>query len=103
MIGRGIQYDLSISLKNDFYTLQLYYPKDIGPGVVNPERMYTVLNILPGGVFAIEKYYDDNYVFVPVEFARELLNYENKLTSYDVYLDTNANSENVKEELQDVD
>lgn len=100
VIGRGIQYDLSISLKNDFYTLQLYYPKDIGPGVVNPERMYTVLNILPGGVFAIEKYYDDNYVFVPVEFARELLNYKNKLTAYDVYLDSNTNSENVKEKLQ---
>ncbi len=100
VIGRGIQYDLSISLRNDFYTLQLYYPKDIGPGVINPERMYTVLNILPGGIFAIEKYYDDNYVFVPVEFARDLLNYKNKLSSFDVYLADDVDSENVKAALQ---
>lgn len=100
VIGRGIQYDLSISLRNDFYTLQLYYPKDIGPGVINPERMYTVLNILPGGIFAIEKYYDDNYVFVPVEFARDLLNYKNKLSSFDVYLANDVDSENVKAALQ---
>ena len=100
LIGRGVQYDLSLSLKNDFYTLQMYYPKDIGPGVVNPSRMYNLLNIIPGGIFAIEKYYDDNYVFVPVEFARELLDYDNKLSSFDIYLEKGANSSQIKEVLQ---
>ncbi len=100
LIGRGVQYDLSLSLKNDFYTLQMYYPKDIGPGVVNPTSMYNLLNIIPGGVFAIEKYYDDNYVFVPVEFARDLLNYDNRLTAYDIYLSADADNKSVKQELQ---
>lgn len=99
LIGRGIQYDLSISLQNDFYALQIYYPRDIGPGVVNPDRMYQVLTIIPGGVFAIEKYYDENFVFVPVEFARQLLNYENKLTAYEIYLDRDATTDQVKEEV----
>jgi len=102
LIGRGVQYDLSVSLLNDFYSLQIYYPRDIGPGVVNPERMYRVLSILPGGVFAIEKYYDENYVFVPVEFARQLLNYENKLTAYEIYLDDNVQVEKVESELEKV-
>ncbi|MEP1033942.1 FtsX-like permease family protein [Ekhidna sp.] len=100
LIGRGVQYDLSMSLKNDFYTLQMYYPKDIAPGVVNPTRMYNLLNIIPGGVFAIEKYYDDNYVFVPVEFAKDLLSYENRLSSFDIYLLDDANRLKVKENLQ---
>lgn len=102
LIGRGVQYDLSLSLQNDFYTLQMYYPKDIGPGVVNPTRMYNLLNIIPGGIFAIEKYYDDNYVFVPVEFAKELLNYGNRLSSFDVYLKENADARSVKKELKSV-
>ncbi|WP_424962509.1 FtsX-like permease family protein [Ekhidna sp.] len=102
LIGRGVQYDLSLSLKNDFYTLQMYYPKDIGPGVVNPTRMYNLLNIIPGGVFAIEKHYDDNYVFVPIEFAKELLNYEDRLSSFDVYLDGDSNASEVKQRLQNV-
>lgn len=100
LIGRGVQYDLSLSLKNDFYTLQMYYPKDIAPGVVNPTRMYNLLNIIPGGIFAIEKYYDDNYVFVPVEFAQELLNYGNRLSGYDIYVDKEVDAVQIKQELQ---
>lgn len=102
LIGRGVQYDLSLSLKNDFYTLQMYYPKDIGPGVVNPTRMYNLLNIIPGGIFAIEKHYDDNYVFIPIEFAKELLNYKNRLSYFDVYLDEDSNASEVKQRLQEL-
>ncbi|MEO9482729.1 MAG: FtsX-like permease family protein [Ekhidna sp.] len=100
LIGRGVQYDLSLSLKNDFYTLQMYYPKDIAPGVVNPTRMYNLLNIIPGGIFAIEKYYDDNYVFVPVEFAKNLLNYGDRLSAFDIYLTEGANAKMVKKAIQ---
>ena len=100
LIGRGVQYDLSISLQSDFYALQVYYPRDIAPGVVNPERMYRILNIMPGGVFAIEKYYDENYVFVPLEFARQLLSYGDKLTAYEIYLNTEASSADMKDEIQ---
>ncbi len=99
LIGRGIQYDLSINLQNDFYTLQIYYPRKIGPSVINPDKMYNVLNIIPGGVFAIEKYYDENYVFVPIEFARQLLGYENRLSSYELYLDPDTDITSVKEVL----
>ncbi len=101
LVGRGVQYDLSLSTKNDFYALQMYYPKDIGPGVVNPSKMYNLLSILPGGIFAIEKYYDDNYIFVPVEFAKELLEYGNRLSGFDIYLTSNADPEQVKANMQE--
>ena len=99
LIGRGVQYDLSINLSSDFYALQLYYPKNIGPGIVNPDRIYNVLRILPGGVFAIEKYYDENYIFVPIEFAEDLFGYDGRLTAYELYLEQNANPEQVKADL----
>lgn len=102
IIGRGVQYDLSINLANDFYALQLYYPRNIGPGVVQPDRMYKVLNILPRGIFAIEKYYDENYVFVPIEFAQDLLDYENRISSYDVYLGSEADPATVKANLEKI-
>ncbi|MEO9871664.1 FtsX-like permease family protein [Ekhidna sp.] len=102
LIGRGVQYDLSLSLRNDFYTLQMYYPKDIGPGVINPSKMYNLLNIIPGGIFAIEKYYDDNYVFVPIEFAKELLEYGNKISSMDVYLAQEKDAKTAKTDIQEI-
>ena len=100
LVGRGVQYDLSLNMRNDFYALQMFYPKDIAPGVVNPTRMYNLLNINPGGIFAIEKYYDDNYVFVPVGFAKDLLDYGNRLTAFDVYLSEEANAPLVKKKIQ---
>ncbi|MEM9895745.1 MAG: FtsX-like permease family protein [Bacteroidota bacterium] len=102
IVGRGIQYDLSLSLQNDFYTLQFYYPKDIGPGVLNPSKMYNRQNILPGGIFAIEKYYDDNFVFVPLHFASRLMDYEDKISGYDIYLDKSASPRLIKMQLQQI-
>ncbi|MBV6645472.1 MAG: ABC transporter permease [Cyclobacteriaceae bacterium] len=99
IVGRGVKYDLSINPANDFYTLQMYYPNEIKPGVVNPERVYNVKHILPGGIFAIEKYYDENYVFVPLEFASSLLNYEQKRTAIEVLLQPETDEEQVKQAL----
>ena len=100
LIGRGIQYDLSINLKNEFYTLQVYYPRNIAPGVVNPERLYTLKNILPGGIFAIEKYYDDNFIFVPIQFAQNLFRYGDKRSSIEVELNPQASVAETQELLQ---
>lgn len=99
LVGRGVQYDLSLNLKNEFSALRLYYPKNIAPGVLNPEKMYQVLNILPGGIFAIERFYDEKYVFVPIEFARRLLSYSNKISAYEVYLEEGSNPKRTKEAL----
>jgi lipoprotein-releasing system permease protein len=99
IIGRGIQYDLSVNLRNVFYSIQVFYPRNIGPGVINPQRMYQIQNIVPGGVFAFEKFYDENYIFVPIAFARNLLNYSNRVTSYEIYVTEPGKIEQVKEKI----
>jgi lipoprotein-releasing system permease protein len=84
LIGYGVRNTLSISLEEDFHLLQLYYPKNVKAGVLDPSKMYSQKGILPGGVFAIIQNFDENYVIVPLDFAKELLNYENKRTSLEV-------------------
>ncbi len=96
LVGRGIQYDLQIKPTNDFFVIQMYYPRDIGPGVVNPERLTTIRYILPGGIFAIEKFYDENYVLVPIDFAVDLFNYGNKRNALEIQIDESADTEEVK-------
>ena len=84
MIGNGIRNDLGIDLYDDFYPLQVYYPNDIKPGQINPEKMFNVRHILAGSAFGIENYIDEHFVFVPIEFSISLLNYGNKRTSLEV-------------------
>jgi lipoprotein-releasing system permease protein len=84
IIGRGVQYSLSIPLNGTIFPLQLWYPKNKTSLGLDPLSVFNRENIMPGAVFAIEKQYDDNYIFVPLSFTQKLLNYGNKRTSLEI-------------------
>lgn len=102
IIGRGVQYTLSIMPGNDIYPLQVHYIKDVKSGSIDVGKLYSRKNILPGSVFAIEKNYDENYIFVPLEFAQDLLDYGNKRTSLEIKVSPNHDPNKVKAGLEDV-
>lgn len=102
LIGYGVRNTLSISLEEDFHLLQLYYPKNVKSGVIDPSKMYSQKGIRPGGVFAIIQNFDENYVIVPLEFAKDLLSYENKRTSLEVKTNTAVSIGEVEEQIQDL-
>ena len=102
IIGRGVQYTLSIMPGSDIYPLQVHYIKDIKPGSIDYSNLYSRKNILPGSVFAIEKNYDENYIFVPLEFARELLDYGDKRTSLEVKVKDDYKIGDIKHALIDI-
>ena len=84
ILGLGVSHKLSISPKNEFSALQVYYPKNVRSSSTNISNLYTQKSILPGGIFAIEKQYDEQYLFVPLEFAAELFDYGQKRTSLEI-------------------
>lgn len=99
VIARGVQTALSINRLSNMYTLQFYYPKR---GRMSGISM-TNLNhkvILPIGVYAIEKQYDMNYVFVPLDFAVELLDYGNRRTSLELKVNSEYSISEVKERVK---
>ncbi|MFT4733213.1 MAG: lipoprotein-releasing system permease protein [Marivirga sp.] len=87
VLGRGIRYNLAINPRNEFLALQFYYPKNIKPGITNPSSMYNSGLLKPAGVFAIEKQYDEKYIFVPLRFASKLIGKQNELTAVEVMLE----------------
>jgi lipoprotein-releasing system permease protein len=100
LIGRGVQYQLSISPGNQFVPLQFLYPRNTKFNPLNPEGAFNNLTIMPGGIFAIERQYDDAYVFVPLNFAEDLLEYGRRRTALEVKIAEGVNIEQVKRELQ---
>ncbi|XOV92649.1 MAG: ABC transporter permease [Bacteroidota bacterium] len=99
IIGYGIKRDLSVDASNDFYPLQLFYPKNITPNMMNPEKMVNTMTILPGGIFAVEKYYDENYIYVPLDFALELFSYQERRTAYEVQIGEEVPVNEMKQKL----
>ncbi|MCI0750600.1 MAG: FtsX-like permease family protein [Flammeovirgaceae bacterium] len=83
LIGQGLKYALSIAVDNPMYTLQVYYIRNVKASL-DPSNLYTRKNIVPAGVFSIVQNLDDNYVIVPLSFAEELTNYQNRRTSLEI-------------------
>ncbi|AKD02768.1 FtsX-like permease family protein [Pontibacter korlensis] len=100
LVGRGVQYQLSIRPSNQFVPMQFLYPRNVKFNPLNPEGSFNSLNILPGGIFAIERQYDDAYVFVPLNFAEELLEYGRRRTALELKIEQGYKIEQVKRELQ---
>ena len=84
VVGQGVQYALGITPENDFFSLQIFYPKNLRNTSLDPTRALNRKNIHVAGVFAIERQFDEKYVLVPIEFAAELLRYKNKVTSLEI-------------------
>ncbi len=102
IVGRGVQYTLSISINEPFFPLQVYYIKNLKSTGLDPSKLYSKRTIIPGGVFSIVQDLDENYILVPLSFASDLLNYNNKRTSLEIKVEEGRNVFRVEEALQDV-
>ena len=100
ILGMGIYNALSVSPGDNLHPLQVHYIKDVKSGSLDVNKLYSKKNILPGSVFAIEKSYDENYIFVPLDFARELFNYGDKRTSLEIKVEDGYAIDDVRDGLR---
>jgi lipoprotein-releasing system permease protein len=99
ILARGVQNALSINRLNNMYALTFYYPKRQRTSGLNAANLTNQKVILPGGVYAIEKQYDMNYVIVPLDFAVSLFDYGDRRTSLEIKVGENHTITNVKKRL----
>lgn len=102
VIGRGIQYTLNITDLGDFYPLQFYYPKRRRGSSINPAQLTNRRNINIGGVFAIEKQFDMNYILVPIRFASQLMDYGMKRTALEINIREDADQYRIISEIREI-
>lgn len=58
--------------------------------------------VMPGGVFSIEKNYDENYILLPLAVVRDLMDYGNQRTALEIKSTPSAKSEDVKARIQQI-
>ena len=101
ILGSGVQATLSVAVEDDMHALQVFYIKNVSAGALDPSRIYARKSIRPAAVFSIEKNYDENYIFLPLEFASDLLDYGNKRTFLEVQLKPGADLPRVQSQLKE--
>lgn len=100
IVGRGVQYALSIQVGDDLHPLQIYYINDIKPGMIDPSKVYSQRSILVSSAFSIVQNFDENYIIVPLDFAREVMKYGNNRTSLELKLSNNVSASTVQKSLR---
>jgi len=98
VIGQGIGIYLSVGL-NFITPIQVYVPRRTGNISLNPEQAFNRNYIFPSGIFAIQQDFDSRYIIVPIEFIRNLLEYENEITSLELKLNPAFSETAVQNEL----
>jgi lipoprotein-releasing system permease protein len=81
--GIGIANYLGMRV-NFISPLNIYVPKRSGSTDLNPENAFVRNFIFPSGIYQVEQEYDSKYVFIPIDFARELLQFDSEVTSLEI-------------------
>ena len=81
--GIGVAQYLGIRI-NFITPLNIFVPRRTGSTNINAENAFNKKFIFPSGIFEVEKEYDSKYVYIPIEFARELTEIEDGVSSIEI-------------------
>ena len=101
VLGSGVAGRLEINMLS-YELMKLYYPKRTKKNFANPADAFNTQYLIPSGVLSTNTNYDENYIFCPIEFVRELMNYNGEVTSIEVQLSDEANPLRVRSQIADI-
>ena len=98
VVGQGIAYNLGIGL-NFLNPVNIYIISRSARLAMNPERAIRRRVIFPSGIFSIEQEHNSKYMLVPIEFSRELLEFDDEVTSLDLKLNPMVDPASVQAQI----
>ncbi len=85
VLGYGIQIELGLNVRSDFSVINVHLPnRKAKPGSINPDEAFRTKQVRPAGSFSIQEEFDRKYVFFSLDFMRELLQYDDEISSLEI-------------------
>lgn len=100
IVGIGVKYLLDLDGEAYVIPMSLYYPKDITKLSIRTDKLYTIKGALLGGSFALERQYDENYVFISRSNAQDLFSYQNRSSYLEINIDQEVNRDDIIKALK---
>jgi lipoprotein-releasing system permease protein len=101
ILGRGVAFALSVNLEDINSVLQIYYPKaPKSAASLDPNQLYAAGQVEPRGFFSIEQGVDNEYILVPLDFFKDLLNYGQKRTALELKVASGYSISRVQQAVQ---
>jgi lipoprotein-releasing system permease protein len=99
--GLGVANHLGMRL-NFVSPLIIYMPDRMARLSTNPENAFTRKYIFLSGIFAVEQEFDSKYVFLPIDFVRELLDYTDEVSSLEVKMKPGADERKTQKAIREL-
>ena len=86
------------------HPLEIYVPRrGVQIYLPNPLSSFNIESSYVGGLFMVEQeQYDENYMLVSIDFARELFAYQGEVSALEIKLKEGANISSVKKKIQNI-
>lgn len=99
--GLGVANYLGMRL-NFVSPLAIYIPDRKARIRGTPDNEFTRKYIYMSGIFAVEQEFDSKYVFLPLDFARELLDYSDEVSSIEIRMKPGADEKRTQNAIREV-
>jgi lipoprotein-releasing system permease protein len=96
--GLGVAQYLGIRI-NFIEPLNIVYPRKSGGLSLTAENSLNERYILNSGIYQVEKEYDSKYVYIPLEFAREVTETPDGVTSIEIKFKDNVRPDDVQKSV----
>lgn len=98
VLGGGMRNKLQADVENPFELLNIFMARREKVGVL--EQQYKKRFVFPVGTFRIQQDYDNQYVLVSLDFARDMLGVAGEVSAYEIRLREGSDKEAVIERIQ---
>lgn len=100
VLGANIAAALSLNVERVAEPMTINIPRSDNVTVFTPQDAFYSASIVPGGIFSIQQEFDSKYIFVSLDFIRNLMGEEQLLSAYELKLKLGTNAEAVCEKLK---
>ena len=86
VVGAGLAYEMGINPRF-LSPIDIYFPTRTGKiSLINPATSLESIRVFPSGIFSVNNDVDAELLIVPIEQMRELLEYDNEVSSVELRL-----------------
>lgn len=100
VLGAGVRAALGVNISDGINAISVFLPRrgKQATGLL-PTDAFNRRFIFPSGVFSIQQEFDYEYVYVPVDFLRDALKYENEISALELKLKPGTDIAKIKTEV----
>lgn len=99
VIGANLSYPMNINVERAIEPLRITVPRKGAKNAMLPGDAFTTMQAVPGGIFSIQQEFDSKYVFVDLDFAKELLGDDKRISAYEIKLKNGADIEALRKQV----